>query len=436
MVSRDDRQQTTAEAPYQRGRVRPAFMTVLALALAIMPMGSAWPCDHRSFEEPLSSQQWYLSWNEYGTRPWDGAGVSVGVIDTGIDATHPELAGAYDAGASRSFLASASCGTDPSCLDPGTDPPGHGTGVAGVIAAAWDGRGIGGASPGVSLVSLKAGDAAGFFSADAIARAVRYGSDAGLDILVMPFTADPWFRYCEDAPGDTSEERAQQASELAAIEDSLDYAADRGVVLVAAAGNQGFDLDHGTVDKFSAGRSDREVNDRCTTMPAQADNVITVGAVDASGVRSSYSNVGAAVDIVAPGGEPLWYDESNVLHGRDTAILTTVPEQVLRRAGLLAADGGAAASEVVSDCDGGSGSCRYYWYVCGTSYAAPQVAAAAAVLLSRGVPASQLRDRLTALASTMGCPATSAGLLCQASASGNTWYGAGALRLAGHRGHH
>ncbi len=410
-----------------------AAMISLVLALVIMPLASAAPRTEYRRADPLASQQWYLNWNERGTRSGDGAGVSVGIIDTGVDATHPELVSAYNTEDSRSFLPEQACSMDPDCADPGVDPLGHGTGVAGIIAAARDGRGIGGAAPGVDLVSLKAGDATGSFSAEAVSQAIRYGADAELDILVMAFTTDPWFRYCTDAPGDTAEERAQQAADLEEIESALNYAADHGTILVAAAGNEGFDLDHGTADWFSSGWSgqgSREVNDGCVTMPAQSDAVITVGAVNATGERASYANIGQAVDIVAPGGESLWYDEDGVLHGQDTTILTTVPEGLLRKANVLADDGSSTSPEVIAECDRRTDTCRYYWYVCGTSFAAPQVAAAAAILIARGTPASRVEDKLLALASPIGCPVQSNELLCQdRAAGGNTWYGSGALRL-------
>ena len=97
---------------------------------------------------------------------------------------------------------------------------------------------------------------------------------------------------------------------------------------------------------------------------------------------------------------------------------------------MLADDGTPLAPGTQSDCSEGVDLCRYYWYESGTSYAAPQVAAAAAILLARGVPPSRVGQELTALASPVQCPAENAKLPCATTSTGtNTWYGHGALRL-------
>jgi len=429
-------------APRRANRCAPvrillAVVLTAAVLLAIAPAAPAQSqLASRYADEPLSSHQWYLGWNEREIRSTDGEGVSVGVIDTGIDSSLPELTGAYNAENSHSFLSPDVCDAGSDCQDPGIDPLGHGTGVAGVIASAQDGYGIGGAAPGVDLVSLRAGGPTGTFSASAVAQAIRYGADADLDVVVMAFTVDPWFRYCDNAPGDTPRERAQQAVERAQVEDALDYAADKGVILIAAAGNESFDLDLGTTDRFSAawaGRGARTVNDQCVTLPAQSDAVITVGAINATGERAVYSNTGADVDIAAPGGDPIWYDSAGRVHGREGAILAPVPEALLRNAGLLNDRGGTDMPEIVADCSKGSEACRYYRYGAGTSYAAPQVAAAAAILLSQGTPTDEIRSRLMSEAVPISCPEPdSQAPSCGRSQAGNTWYGSGRLRLAHH----
>lgn len=377
VISRNSRRMDPRRAD-RRAPVRllPAAALAAVIIFAIVPAVPARSQPASGYaDEPLSSHQWYLGWNEPGTQPTDGAGVSVGVIDTGIDSSHPELTGAYNAEDSRSFLPPDACDAGSDCQDPGIDPLGHGTGVAGVIASAWDGYGIGGAAPGVDLVSLRAGAPNGTFSASAVAQAIRYGVDADLDVVTMAFTVDPWFRYCDNAPGDTAQERAQQAAERAQLEAALNYAADNDVILVAAAGNESFDLDHGTTDQFStawSGRGARTVNDQCVTLPAQSDAVITVGAINTAGERAMYSNTGADIDIAAPGGDPIWYDGTGAMHGQDGAILAPVPEAVLRSAGLLNDKGETDMPEIVADCSEGLAVCRYYRYDTGTSYAAPR----------------------------------------------------------------
>ncbi|WP_139738762.1 S8 family peptidase [Actinomyces wuliandei] len=390
-------------------------------------------------EDPLAAQQWYLDWREGTVSQEDGGGVSVGVVDSGVDATHPEIASSYDAERSRSFLPS-DCTPGSECpdLDPAHDPYGHGTEIAGLITADVDGHGIVGAAPGASIVSLKAGDATGRFYAEAVAQALRYAADTGLDVLVLSFTTDPWFRYCPDAPGDTDQERQEQAQDLATITSALEYAAQHGVIMVAAAGNESFDLDQGTTDSSStgwSGQGERPVTDQCVTMPAQSDHVLTVGALDPAGARTSYSNVGSAVDVAAPGGTPVWYDDTDTPHGLESAILTTAPTDAVRSGGTDE-QGVSLLPDVVSDCgERGAQQCRYYWYRSGTSFATPLAAAAVAVLLSQGVPAPQAPGLLLDLAVPAACPAPADqdDLPCRVSPDHpgptTTWYGRGRLRL-------
>jgi lantibiotic leader peptide-processing serine protease len=98
-------------------------------------------------------------------------GVRVGIIDTGIDGSHPDIAPNFDRGLSRNFttdipLIDGPCEDEPdrSCEDPAdVDEDGHGTHAAGTVAAPINGLGIAGVAPNVSLVNVRAGQDSGFF---------------------------------------------------------------------------------------------------------------------------------------------------------------------------------------------------------------------------------------------------------------------------------
>jgi subtilisin family serine protease len=126
--------------------------------------------------EPLAGLQWDMEMIHATTEgsyavDTGNPDVLVGVIDTGIDASHPDLAPNFDATLSRNFtvddpLIDGTCASDPDglCTDPAdVDEAGHGTHVSGTIAAALNGIGIAGIAPDVTLVNLRAGQDSGFF---------------------------------------------------------------------------------------------------------------------------------------------------------------------------------------------------------------------------------------------------------------------------------
>src|SRR5439155_887658 len=97
--------------------------------------------------------------------------VRVGISDTGVDGSHPDISPNFDRELSRNFtvddpVIDGPCEDEPdhSCTDPpDVDEDGHGTHVAGTIGAALNGVGIGGVAPGVDIVNLRAGQDSGFF---------------------------------------------------------------------------------------------------------------------------------------------------------------------------------------------------------------------------------------------------------------------------------
>ncbi len=126
--------------------------------------------------EPLSGAQWDMRLigatpdGSYRRQPGSKQ-VRLGIIDTGVDASHPDIAPNFDFGLSRNFTTDdpsidGACADEPdqSCSDPATaDENGHGTHVAGEAAAPVNGVGIAGVAPNVDIVNLRAGQDSGYF---------------------------------------------------------------------------------------------------------------------------------------------------------------------------------------------------------------------------------------------------------------------------------
>ena len=200
--------------------------------------------------DPLDDKLWGLAMMrvekarkiEHGSRE-----VTVGVLDTGVDASHPDLAPNFSAALSRNFAPDIEAIDGPceveSCVDPvGTDDNGHGTHVAGTIAAAANGVGLSGIAPEVTVVELKGGQDSGYFFLDSVVGALVHAGDVGLDVVNMSFYVDPWLYNCMNNPADSAEERASQRATIRAMNRALRYAHRHGVTLVGALGNNHEDL--------------------------------------------------------------------------------------------------------------------------------------------------------------------------------------------------
>lgn len=208
--------------------------------------------------------------------------VIVAVVDDGIDFDHPDLAdrawvnpGEADALAANGIDDDGNgyiddvhgwdfCNDDATVHDDGMD--GHGTHVAGTIAASLDGRGTVGVAPGVSLMALKFIDDSGLCGTDPMAvEAIDYAASFGVRIINASWGG----------------------SQPSSVVDAA--IADSGALVVAAAGNWGIDIDAPGNPRFYPASS---------TLP----NVLAVGAVDQSGRRAGFSNYGKrSVDLGAPG---------------------------------------------------------------------------------------------------------------------------------------
>jgi subtilisin family serine protease/putative cell wall-binding protein len=202
-----------------------------------------------------------------------GDGVTIAIVDTGVDLGHSDLAakiwanpgeipgnGIDDDG--NGFVDDVIGWNFVSGTPTPTDDNGHGTHCAGIAAAATDNAlGIAGMAPGARIMAVKVLDSRGSGSTAALAEGIDYAVDAGADIISASI-------------GGTSGTKT--------LEGAVRRATAAGVLVVAASGNEG-----GAV-----------------LYPAAYTDALSVGATDRNDVRTTYSNFGPGLDIVAPGGSP------------------------------------------------------------------------------------------------------------------------------------
>jgi len=305
--------------------------------------------------DPLRTQQWALDQVPYeqawATANTKGAGITVGVVDTGSTANHPDLQGQVLSG--HSFLNN---GTESSSA---VDDNGHGTHVSGIIAAANNNvTGISGAAPEVKIQPVKVLDSNGSgFNSD-VASGITWEVDSGGAQVVNLSLGGPVF---------------DQATCLA-----VRYAQQNDVVVVAAAGNCG----GSTFQANGCSSQDQPSYPAALSQSADGAEPIAVAATDEASPpnakpagHASYSTSGSFVDISAPGGAT-----GSCTPASACKVLSTVP-----------------TSGSTSDPTG-------YKAISGTSMATPYVTAA--VALERAAfpscTAEQVRARVLAAASDLG----------------------------------
>ena len=291
--------------------------------------------------DPLYAQQWHYKNGAGGVNlepAWDitkGAGIVVGVIDTGIT-PHSEFAGQLVPG--YDFIADIDTAVDGDGRDADPNDPGdwhdgecdffgtpadsswHGTHVAGTIAALTDnGVGTAGVAPNAKILPLRALGKCGGFTSDVI-DAITWGS--GGTVAGLPANANPAEVINMSLGGSGACSVAEQTAINAAVA--------RGTTIVVAAGNSG--------------------GDAASQSPASCNNVIAVSAVGPTGTLASYSSYGTVVDVAAPGGSGFSPAADNVLSTLNLGLTDQAAE-------------------------------GYAWYA-GTSMAAPHVAGVVALIQS------------------------------------------------------
>lgn len=327
-----------------------------------------------SDEEPLESMQWALPQiNADKAHKVDQGSkdVTVAVIDTGVDDTHPDLAPNFAADKSANCVGGAA-DTSEGAWRPYEDGSYHGTHVAGIIGAARNGQGIAGAAPNVSVSSIKVSEPGdSWFYTEAVVCAFMFAADKGVDITNNSYYVDPWMFTCTDDP--------DQQALVEAVTRSMKYANGKGTAHVTSAGNSNFDLAAEKIKDDSSPNDstpvERDIDPTvCPDLPTQVEGTISVSSTGSQKAKSYFSNYGSGqIDLAAPGGDGRY--QTPDAPAKNGGILSTMPD-------------------------------GEYAFLQGTSMAGPYVAGVAALLKSKDqdVSPQELAWRLKAQAISTDCP--------------------------------
>jgi subtilisin family serine protease len=248
--------------------------------------------------------------------------------------------------------------------------------VAGTIAAARNGLGIAGIAPGVQISSIKAMNDSGYLFPEYVICAFMFAAKKGVEVTNNSYYMDPWYFWCKNDP--------DQGAVQESLKRVIEYTHKQGIINVAAAGNENYDLANKTTDSLSPNDSEaipnRPVNKKCLDIPTEIDGVVTTSAIQQSLAKASFSNYGLdKIDVAAPG----------------VGILSTTWP--------------------------GSSS---YGSLSGTSMASPHVAGVVALIESvdPGLSVDKMLKRLYKTAVDKACPG---GTSCEGSPKNNGYFGRG-----------
>ena len=325
--------------------------------------------------------------HDYNIR---GKGVTVGVLDEGVEIGHPDLAANVVANGSKNFDPGAP-EHDPTPTTAGNN---HGTAVAGIIAAVgWNGIGVRGVAPAARLKSFNGfGDVDTAMTEDKI----RYAWWDGAEAQDQDVSSNSW------SSAGINEPRAYSEMQVEAYERPMSATrGGRGTVYVKSAGNY-FQTRSRDGSRVTCAQAVRDSNVGCvqTGMDRRHNlfNVIVVAAVNAAGKRSSYSSAGSSVWVSGLGGEygrQAAYSPGLSAVNYDPAIVTTDLSGCARGNNV----DGSTANALDSSASAIDNTCNYYARMNGTSAAAPTVSGVAALMLQAN-PKLSYRDVKYILATT------------------------------------
>lgn len=268
--------------PHLPSFLRTATAVTAATLLTTAPVVLAPPAT--AADLPYSDQCAFPN-GKYPGRPWSlqrvlldelwsqstGKGMRVAVIDTGVDVTNPQLTDAVDVKSGRNFLPENLKDDDGNPIERGkengtTDTVGHGTKVAGIIAARpAKGTGFVGLAPDATIIPIQQNDAEGNGDVGTLTKAIRYAVQAGADVINI------------------SQDTTKPMPSTSDLAQAINQALARKIVVVASAGNDGL------------GGNVKE------TYPASYKGVLAVAASDRNNERAAFSQSGEFVGVAAPG---------------------------------------------------------------------------------------------------------------------------------------
>ncbi|MFF4431187.1 type VII secretion-associated serine protease mycosin [Streptomyces sp. NPDC001513] len=219
------------------------------------------PMKKQIADRPWALQRLLLDelWAQTKGKDKNGAGVRVAVIDTGVDRANPQLAGALDTGAGKDFV-------DPKGGDGTVDTVGHGTKVAGLIAARpQEGTGFVGLAPDATIIPIRQNDGQGKGNALSLSQAIDHAVSRGAQVI------------------NVSQDTDAQLSPDSELGKSVQRAIAANVVVVASAGNDGM------------------TGEKRKTYPAAFPGVLAVAASDRNNERAAFSQPGDFIGVAAPG---------------------------------------------------------------------------------------------------------------------------------------